>query len=599
MDLEFNHKINEIKTKINIVEIMGKYLTLTHKGNNFWAICPFHEDSTPSLSISPEKQIYKCFACGEQGNVFIFLQKYKNITFMSALREAAISANINLQDFDINLNEISINTKKNPLLIINNMTMNFFSYQLLTTEGQIALAYLQKRNISSDNIKTFSLGYAPLNNKLTDYLRAQGYKDVDLINLGLVKINNQDQINDAFLNRIIFAIKDENGDCVGFSARSYNGENENYKYINSPENDVFKKSKVLYNFNNAKQFIKKETAIYLTEGFMDVIALSNSNIKTAVALMGTNLTKAHVELLKKITKNIIIFLDGDLAGKIASLKIANILLRHNFKVEIINNNTKFDPDELINKLPAQFEKIIKKTVHPFIFAIDFGLTQYDIKKDSYQLNQFLKSLVSIWTAINDDVSKKFYLNMLTDITNLATEELEKVLNVEKKQEPIIRNSQIIKKQNILQLEVKNKFIEAQKQLIFLVMLAKEVYLILEKEHFVFPNQNYMNLYFFISAKYQNETINHITLEQILEELKDNVLFNLVQDIIDQYKNKKFDLKPQIINDYLKFINNELIENEIKNITTALKFEKDINKQIKLLQEISVLKTKANQIKYKG
>lgn len=189
--------------------------------------------------------------------------------------------------------------------------------------------------------------------------------------------------------------------------------------------------------------------------------------------------------------------------------------------------------------------------------------------------------------------------MLTDITNLATEELEKVLNVEKKQEPIIRNSQIIKKQNILQLEVKNKFIEAQKQLIFLVMLAKEVYLILEKEHFVFPNQNYMNLYFFISAKYQNETINHITLEQILEELKDNVLFNLVQDIIDQYKNKKFDLKPQIINDYLKFINNELIENEIKNITTALKFEKDINKQIKLLQEISVLKTKANQIKYKG
>lgn len=314
---------------------------------------------------------------------------------MSALKEAAISANINLQDFDINLNEISINTKKNPLLIINNMTMNFFSYQLLTTEGQIALAYLQKRNISSDNIKTFSLGYAPLNNKLTDYLRAQGYKDVDLINLGLVKINNQDQINDAFLNRIIFAIKDENGDCVGFSARSYNGENKNYKYINSPENDVFKKSKVLYNFNNAKQFIKKETAIYLTEGFMDVIALSNSNIKTAVALMGTNLTKAHVELLKKITKNIIIFLDGDLAGKIASLKIANILLRHNFKVEIINNNTKFDPDELINKLPAQFEKIIKKTVHPFIFAIDFGLTQYDIKKDSYQLNQFLKSLVSI------------------------------------------------------------------------------------------------------------------------------------------------------------------------------------------------------------
>ncbi|WP_339043093.1 DNA primase [Spiroplasma endosymbiont of Apeira syringaria] len=587
MDIEFNKKINEVKAKINIVEVMGKYLNLIRKGNNFWAICPFHEDSTPSLSISQEKQIYKCFSCGEQGNVFIFLQKYKNINFINALKEAADNVNLNLKEFDINLSEFNVETKKNPLKILNNIAMNFFSYQLLTDIGQEAMKYLQNRNITTENIKYFNIGYAPINNELIDYLNAQGYKDnIEFVKLGLMKINNKDQLLPTFSNRIMFAIKDEDGDCVGFSARNYNREDKSYKYINSPETDFFKKSKILYNFNNVRNYIKKNEVIYLTEGFMDVIALNNQNIKNVVALMGTNLTKEHILLLKKITTNIIIFLDGDLPGKIASLKIASVLLSNNFKVQIINNDTKFDPDELINKFPQKFYEIIKKTIHPFEFAINLSLTKYNIKKDSYELNEFLKSLVPIWTKINDVITQKFYLNMLAKITNLSTEDLIQILNIDNN---LVTTTFSIK--NKSKIEVKNIFFEAQEQLIFLVMLSRNVYLILEKEKFIFPNQDFMNLYFLISQKYQNNQIEAINFDLILEELKGNSLLNILEKLLDNYKNKKFDLKPQIINDYLKIINNQLIDYEIKMINDKLKSEKNIEKQILLLKEISVLKNK--------
>ncbi|WP_338962527.1 MULTISPECIES: DNA primase [unclassified Spiroplasma] len=587
MDIEFNKKINEVKAKINIVEVMGKYLNLIRKGNNFWAICPFHEDSTPSLSISQEKQIYKCFSCGEQGNVFIFLQKYKNINFINALKEAADNVNLNLKEFDINLSEFNVETKKNPLKILNNIAMNFFSYQLLTDIGQEAMKYLQNRNITTENIKYFNIGYAPINNELIDYLNAQGYKDnIEFVKLGLMKINNKDQLLPTFSNRIMFAIKDEDGDCVGFSARNYNREDKSYKYINSPETDFFKKSKILYNFNNVRNYIKKNEVIYLTEGFMDVIALNNQNIKNVVALMGTNLTKEHILLLKKITTNIIIFLDGDLPGKIASLKIASVLLSNNFKVQIINNDTKFDPDELINKFPQKFYEIIKKTIHPFEFAINLSLTKYNIKKDSYELNEFLKSLVPIWTKINDVITQKFYLNMLAKITNLSTEDLIQILNIDNN---LVTTTFSIK--NKSKIEVKNIFFEAQEQLIFLVMLSRNVYLILEKEKIIFPNQDFMNLYFLISQKYQNNQIEAINFDLILEELKGNSLLNILEKLLDKYKNKKFDLKPQIINDYLKIINNQLIDYEIKMINDKLKSEKNIEKQILLLKEISVLKNK--------
>lgn len=587
MDIEFNKKINEVKAKINIVEVMGKYLNLIRKGNNFWVICPFHEDSTPSLSISQEKQIYKCFSCGEQGNVFIFLQKYKNINFINALKEAADNVNLNLKEFDINLSEFNVETKKNPLKILNNIAMNFFSYQLLTDIGQEAMKYLQNRNITTENIKYFNIGYAPINNELIDYLNAQGYKDnIEFVKLGLMKINNKDQLLPTFSNRIMFAIKDEDGDCVGFSARNYNREDKSYKYINSPETDFFKKSKILYNFNNVRNYIKKNEVIYLTEGFMDVIALNNQNIKNVVALMGTNLTKEHILLLKKITTNIIIFLDGDLPGKIASLKIVSVLLSNNFKVQIINNDTKFDPDELINKFPQKFYEIIKKTIHPFEFAINLSLTKYNIKKDSYELNEFLKSLVPIWTKINDVITQKFYLNMLAKITNLSIEDLIQILNIDNN---LVTTTFIIK--NKSKIEVKNIFFEAQEQLIFLVMLSRNVYLILEKEKFIFPNQDFMNLYFLISQKYQNNQIEAINFDLILEELKGNSLLNILEKLLDKYKNKKFDLKPQIINDYLKIIHNQLIDYEIKMINDKLKSEKNIEKQILLLKEISVLKNK--------
>lgn len=597
MNLEFNQKIQKIKETINIVDVIGKYLKLNHKGTNFWAICPFHEDSNPSLSISQEKQIYKCFSCGEQGDVFMFLQKYKNIDFFLALTEIAEITNIDLKKFDLEINEI----KKNELhkfKILNNLALNFYQYQLITEEGKQALQYLKQRNINEKSINDFMIGYAPSDNQLLDYLKLQSYQEIDIIESGLAKITDKDTIKDMFFNRIIFPIIDLEGNCLGFSARKYfDLKKDNFKYINTPETEIFKKRQILYNLYNAKKAINiKNDNIYLVEGYMDVIALSNQNINNCVALMGTNLTKEQINILRKITKNIIIFLDGDDAGKLAAFKIAINLLENDFNVKVINNSTNLDPDELVNKQINHFNEILKNTLHPLEFAINFFLEKYDIKKDSFQLKEFLFHLKPIWNVIKDPVTINFYLENLQKITNLSKEELLSVFQLQQRKQSG-QNSNFTKFSNkkLNKISLQDKLLEVQKQLFFLLLISRDVYIFLEKEKFIFYNKQLMNLYFLIAEQYQeNEKLTEINLEEIQEMLKDNEILEFLQVIIKQYKNKNYQINQYLLQDYLKIINNYLIEVEIENLHQQINKSKELEIKIELLKQMSILKNKLNE-----
>lgn len=601
MSLEFNQKIQKIQEAINIVDVVGQYLKLNHKSNNFWAVCPFHEDSNPSLSVSQDKQIYKCFACGAHGNVFTFLQNYKNIDFYDALKEAATIAKINLKDFDL---EVATNKKiaLHPIKELNNLAVIFYQYQLTTEEGKKAIEYLKNRNIAETNINDFALGYAPHNNQLIEYLELQGYNQVDIIEAGLAKVNNEDKVKDMFLNRITFPIIDLEGNCLGFSARNYLGQaKDNFKYINTPETEVFKKGHILYNLYNAKKAVTVNTNnIYIVEGYMDVISLTNQNINNCVALMGTNLTKQQMMLLGKITNNIVIFLDGDEAGKNAAYKIAINLLTDNFNVKIVNNPTTLDPDELINKEKEKFQAIIKDTLHPLDFSINFFLQKYDIKKNSEELKQFLLQLKPLWNSISDAVTINFYLSKLREITNLTEEQLHLALGEMKVLEPeeyiFEEPMYIVKPKKKLKIKsLAEKLMEIEKELFFLLLLDRSTYLFLEQEKFIFANKNLMNLYFLISQKYQeDEKINRIDFDEILNQLKDNEIFNFLELIINQYKNKNYQVKKAILQDYMKIIKKYLIEIEINNLNQQIIKSDDDEIKIKLLKEMSVLKNKLNE-----
>lgn len=597
MDQDFSQKIQQIKEQVNIVDIVGEYLKLTRKGNNFWAICPFHQDSNPSLSVSQEKQIYKCFSCGEQGNVFIFLQKYKNIDFLSAVREVAQIAKIDLEKLHLNLTE-SQKIKLHPFKILNNLALNFYQYQMTTDLGKAAFNYLNDRKVSEKNINDFALGFAPSKNQLLEYLQLQGYQTNEIIGAGLAKITDKDKVKDMFFNRIIFPILDLDGECLGFSARSFiknqdNLEKANFKYINTPETEIFKKGRILYNLYKAKNSLNPHNkSIYLVEGYMDVISLSSQEINNCVALMGTNLTKEHIATLKQFTNDIIIFLDGDIPGKEAAIKIATNLLAQNFNVKVIDNQTNQDPDELIKNNLEQFKTIINTTLHPLDFAINFYQAKYDFKQDSYQLKTFLKQLQDLWNAIKDPITTKFYLEKLKVLTNLTETELFSVLKESQQIVVSIVVNQVNSKQKqskLIPLSLKQKFLALQKQLFFFSLLDYQVYQILEKEKFIFDDQRLMNLHFLITEKYQREKIQQIDLQELLNLLKDNELLPFYQEIINQHQNKKSQFAASIIKDDIKNIKNYRIELKIANLRSQITNTSNTEKQIELLQQMSNLK----------
>lgn len=597
MDLEFKQKIQKIREAVNIVDIVGEYLKLTRKGSNFWAICPFHEDSNPSLAISQDKQIYKCFACGEQGNVFIFLQKYKNIDFLTSLKEVAKFAKLDLKDFDLAISE----EKKSELhkfKELHDLAVSFYQYQLTTAEGKSALGYLQERNISEANINDFGLGYAPSNNQLLDYLILQGYEQIDLIESGLTKITDADKVKDMFFNRIMFPIVDLDGHCIGFSARKYliKGK-DSFKYINTPETEIFKKGQVLYNLYNAKKAVSVRNGnIYLVEGYMDVISLTNQGIQNCVALMGTNLTKEHMVLLKKITNNIVIFLDGDEAGKTAANKIAINLLANDFDVKIVDNPTTSDPDELINQNITVFQEIIGNPVHPLAFAIKFFAQKYDVQKDSAQLKAFLEQLKPMWQVVRDAVTVDFYLESLHQFTNLSVEQLRATLKVTVV-EPIVSFASVPRKQaRMLQpLSFNQKLLEVEKELFFLLLLDRSAYQFLEEEKYIFQDKRLMALYFLVSQKYQeNKQLIRIDQQDLLVSLKENEIFAFLAAIINKYQTKNYQVKKAILQDYLKISRRYLIEMEISRLQQQISRTTSLDTQIKLLKEMSVLKNKLNE-----
>ena len=365
--------IKQIRESNDIVEVIGSYLPLTQRGKNYFALCPFHSDHSPSMSVSPDKQIFRCFTCKKSGNVITFVMEYENVNFTEALRILA-------QRVGIKVNVPKVRTVNKEFEIgyqIYDIVNSFYKNNLDSVLGENAREYLKNRGINKEIIKEFDIGLS-VSNKLYKMLNktydAKILEDLDIIR------KQDSSYADVFQNRIMFPIKDEEGNVVAFSGRIYNSVSDS-KYINSKETFLFKKSNILYNFNKAKDNIRREKSIIICEGFMDVIRLWSIGYKNAVALMGTSLTDKHFELITKLKVKIILNLDQDNAGKSATLDIGNMLLKNKIDSEIIIFNEYKDSDELVlNKGKDAFDSAFNNRIS----FIDFKLSaERYIQKRSY------------------------------------------------------------------------------------------------------------------------------------------------------------------------------------------------------------------------
>lgn len=421
MALISNEKIDLIKSKVNIVTVMSEYLSLKKRGRNYWAICPFHQDSHPSMSISPEKQIYRCFACSAGGNVFTFLQEYENISFIEALKKVAVMANISLDELTTYQEKPKYDKSEQLFFEINALASAYFSNNLETKKAYDAKEYLTKRNINNTEIELFQIGYADSGfDHLYNFLIKKGYSINDIQQAGLITIKNG-KVYDYFNNRLMFPIKNEDSYIIGFCGRVIGVTNHVAKYINTPETKVFKKEQLMYNIDRAKPFIRQQNNLILLEGYMDVISLEKLNLKNTVALMGTNLSEYHLKEIKRLTNECLIFLDGDKSGINASLKAAIKLLNHNLKVKIVLNETQQDPDELVNSGRGKLiHTMLANSQHPINFALDYFQNKFNLQAAN-ELEEFINIVAPLIKASPNQLEQELSVNNLVKITGISKE----------------------------------------------------------------------------------------------------------------------------------------------------------------------------------
>jgi DNA primase catalytic core len=364
--------IAAIKNKADIVTVISSYLEVVKKGTSYAAVCPFHHDTNPSLMISPAKQLFKCFVCGTGGNVFTFVMKYENIGFIEAVKKVCSLCKIDLPE---ELATFKAEPKKNQeeLTALDKLSQ-FYSYMLKTKEGLEAMSYLKKRGLDEPTIAKFRLGYAPNDqSRSTDYLRNKEKIPVQVLdNAGIISANSG-QLDDRYKDRIMFPLSDIRGDLVGFSGRRYREGNTDAKYINSPDSLVFHKSEILYNCNNALPFIRHDKCVYVLEGFMDVIALDRVGIYNAVGLMGTALTKEHIDLFRRMNAEVRLSLDADEPGQAATERCLALLESSGLNVKVVKPLTGGkDADEVLkSEGPEALKKAMNDLELPILHSLDY------------------------------------------------------------------------------------------------------------------------------------------------------------------------------------------------------------------------------------
>lgn len=568
-------EILNIQRKVNIVDVIQNYLPVEKKGKNYFAICPFHDDHNPSLSISPEKQIYTCFVCGASGNVFNFVMNYENISFTSAVIKVANLAGINL-DIRQDKKEIVKSNKYDSYYKIFNIVSKYYQNNLNSVYGTKALEYLEKRNIKKDVIKEFEIGLSLNDNLVSKLLSSKGYDLHNLEELGLCGVKDK-FLYDIFRNRIMFPLKDSLGNVVGFSGRIYNGEKDS-KYINSKESVIFKKGKTLYNYKNASKEAKERKQIIIVEGFMDVIRLYTIGIKNVVATMGTAITKDHVSLIMKLSKNVVLLFDGDKAGEKATISAVDELSKVNIDPKIIRLEDDLDPDDyIIKKGKDAFLMHLNNPISKLDFVLNIKKSKIDFK-DYNEISNYIKDAAKEISKIDDKIVYELTIKRLSKETNVDVDTIKMIIG-----NTLSKKKEIVYKPRKLKM---NKYELAENYLIHYMLRDPNAILVYQNNVSYLSSKNLNLLAVKILEFYEkNRYINVTDFTVFLED--DEALINEVLKIDSIKLPDKVDVN--VIKEYIKTIDEGIIKSEIKNIKEKISVEQDVAKKIILLEKLAMLK----------
>ena len=417
--------IEEVRSKNDIVDVISGYVRLQKKGSSYFGLCPFHNEKSPSFSVSRQKQMYYCFGCGAGGNVFTFLMEYENYTFQEALKYLADRAGVELPEEDYSKEARERADTKAILLEINKLAAQYFYVQLKSEQGKLAMNYLKNRELSDDTIKAFGLGYS---NKYGDdlyrYLKSKGYSDTLISKAGLISIDEKQGAYDKFWNRVMFPIMDANSRVIGFGGRVMGDAKP--KYLNSPETLIFDKSRNLYGLHRARR--TKKSYFLLCEGYMDVISLHQAGFTNAVASLGTALTPGHASLIKRYVQEVYLTYDSDEAGTKAALRAVPILKDVGIVAKVIRMDPYKDPDEFIKNLGAEaFEERIQKAKNGFMFSLEILSKNYDMGSPEGK-TEFMREVARRLTTFDEEIERNNYIEAVAGTYHVGYEDLRKLVS---------------------------------------------------------------------------------------------------------------------------------------------------------------------------
>lgn len=568
-------ELNNIRSNADIVDVISDYLDLKQRGRNYVAVCPFHDDHSPSLVVSRERQMFTCFTCKTSGNVFSFVMKYESVSFPEAVQIVAKKIGYTLKGDFSNFKE----SKYKKEFEIMDFTTKYYSNNINTSSGIKALKYLEDRGITKDIIKEFNIGLAlDIRDDLYNILLKKNYSLQDLSDLGLVnKINLN--VYDTFINRIMIPIENLQGNVVGFTGRIYNGEEDTAKYLNTKETKIFKKGSILFNYHNARNAIRETKTVVVVEGNMDAITLSAKGIKNVVALMGVAISQVQIDTLKKLNVPIILMLDNDAAGLDATLKNGELLRKAGIDTLVVRLSGAKDPDEYIR---AKGVDALKDNIKHAISFLDFLLEYLKQDLDLNNITDLKKYINSIISHINyeDDLTKQLIISKISKDYLIDEQILIGELNINPKKE-------VVKKEEKREVIPKvSKYHKAVSKILYMMMLDNKYITIYKNKLGYFKEK--IERVVASEIVYYNSEHGNINIADFITYITNNEeLSDYVSNIISENKNTSDSVSE--FNDCVDAVLKILKKDEMDELVEKIKKELDMNKKMELINRLTEIK----------
>lgn len=570
--------INEIRSKVDIVDIISSYIPLNQKGKNFFGVCPFHDDTNPSMSVSRDKQIYRCFSCGASGNVFNFIMDYEHVSFRESLGILSDKTGIEIKGIDISKK----NNKNDKLYEIYELSHKYYQNNINSTYAKKAKEYLNNRQITDEMIREFKIGLSlDKQDNLTKLLVGKGY---DLNTLNNIGITNYDK--DVYINRIMFPLYNLNGKVVGFSGRRYDGIKEN-KYVNTKGTDIFQKGETLYNYHNAREVIRSKNQVIVMEGFMAVIRSITIGIKNVVALMGTAMTREQANLIKRLSENVILCFDGDTPGRKACLDNGLELEKLGVKVSIVELDNGLDPDDYILKYGAEkFKNLVDSAITLSDYRIKSLKKNINLNSDLEKTN-YISNVIQEASKIKDEIHRELILKKLAKEFDISYNTLEKrllslITENDKKYEKQVETPVVEKNSSIK----KDKYYLATYALLYYMLINKQCLKYYNEGRIIFPNEDERFLASEIAYYYQKYGI--ITPADFYTYLSDKEeLLKVLNRALELDLDKE--IEDNTILDYINTLKEFQMNREMKRLEQMLKDENDVMIKAEIGLKIAKLK----------